>query len=72
MSLSSINTISQFAEACRNLSSEAIYELFEFNLTEEMRDMIYAVADNPDASEPVREAMYEIGKLHNVQSLIDY
>lgn len=67
-----INTVSQFAEACKTLTSEEIYELFEFSLSEEMRDKIYAIADNPDAFEPVREAMCEIGKQFNVQALIDY
>lgn len=71
MSFNSISTISQFAEACSTLSSEAIYELFEFNLHDEMRDKIYEVAD-PHSAEPARNAFNEIGKLYSVQSLIDY
>ena len=67
-----ITTVAQFAEACKQLDSEGIYQLFEFDLSETVREAVYAVADNPDAAEPAREAFNAIGLQFNVQSLADY
>jgi len=67
-----INSIAQFAEACKQLDSNAIYELFEFELSEDMRSRIYAIADDTEAFEPVRLAMQLIGAQYDVQSLKDY
>jgi hypothetical protein len=67
-----INTVQQFAEACKTLDSNAIYELFEFDLGEEMRDKIYAIADDINASEPARLAFNLIGVQYNVESLKNY
>jgi len=67
-----ITSIAQFAEACKQLDSNAIYELFEFDLSEDMRDKIYAVADDKDAFEPVRLALHLIGKQYNIESLLNY
>jgi hypothetical protein len=67
-----INSVQQFAEACKSLDSNAIYELFEFELSEDMRSKIYAIADNSDAFEPVRLAMHTIGLQYNVESLQNY
>lgn len=67
-----INTVQQFAEACKTLDSNAIYELFEFDLSEEVRDMIYAIADDTDAYEPARLAFNKIGLQYNVESLLNY
>ena len=67
-----ITSIEQFAEVCKSLDSNAIYELFEFELSEEMREKIYAIADDKDSFEPVRLAMYTIGLQYNVESLLNY
>jgi len=67
-----INSVQQFAEACKHLDSDEIYELFEFDLSEEMRNEIYAIADDKDAFEPVRLAMHTIGLQYNVESLLNY
>jgi len=67
-----MQTIEQFVEACKSLNSQQVYELFEFEISEELRDKIYAIADDKDAFEPVRLAMYKLGKQYNVRSLLDY
>lgn len=67
-----INSVQQFAEACKSLDSDAIYELFEFQLSEEVRDAIYAIADDTDAFEPARLAFNKIGLQYNVESLQNY
>jgi len=72
MSAAQITTVAQFAEACKQLDSEEIYQLFEFDLSEDVRDAIYAIADNPNAAEPAREAFNAIGLQFNVKSLVDY
>lgn len=70
-----INSIAQFAEACKTLDSDEIYELFEFNLSEEMRNAIYEIADDADdvaVLEPARLAFNAIGLMYGVESLINY
>ena len=64
-------TIAQFAEACKSLDNEAIYELFEDEITQDLRDEIY-LTYSTEENEPMREAMYKIGLQYSVQSLIDY
>lgn len=65
-------TIALFAEACKSLDNDAIYDLFECDITQELRDEIYLAYSTETDSEPMREAMCKIGMLYNVQSLIDY
>ena len=78
-----INTVQQFAEACKSLDNDAIHELFEDEITQLLRDEIYefsrpyaeTVAQNLAGThtfEPCRDAMNAIGVKYNVQSLIDY
>lgn len=67
-----INTVQQFAEACKSLDSNEIYELFEFDLSEDLRDKIYAIADDINAQEPARLAFNLIGAQYNVESLRNY
>jgi hypothetical protein len=67
-----ISTVQQFAEACKSLSSQEIYELFEFQLSEEVRDAIYAIADDADAAEPARLAFNKIGVQYDCEALRNY
>jgi hypothetical protein len=76
-------TVEEFVEACKSLDSNAIYELFETGISQELRDKLYEFS-RPYASsteqhlagthtlEPCRDAMYTLGMKYNVQSLIDY
>jgi len=67
-----IRTVQEFAEACRNLSSEEVYELFEDNITPELRDEIYDTYSDVDCLEPTRQALNAIGANFAVGSLIEY
>lgn len=78
-----INTVQQFVEACKQLDSNAIYELFEDVISQDLRSELYSysrpyaetVAQNLAGThtfEPCRDAMITLGLKHNVQSLIDY
>jgi hypothetical protein len=63
--------VAEFAEACENKTQEEIYELFEDDISQELRDRIYSFSE-VDTPEPVRSALNGIGILYNVQSLKDY
>jgi hypothetical protein len=63
--------VAEFAEACENKTQEEIYELFEDDISQELRDRIYSFSEI-DTPEPVRSALNGIGILYNVQSLKDY
>jgi len=64
-------TIPEFVDACRTLSSDAIYDVFESDIPQRLRDELYAMAD-PESPEPCRSAMIKLGHQHNVKSLIDF
>jgi hypothetical protein len=64
-------TVADFAVACKHLDSDAIYDLFEYEISDALRDMILSRA-MPDSNEPVREALNNIGRKFSVQSLADY
>ena len=66
-----ITSIQQFAEACKNKSSDEIYDLFEHELSRELRDEIYDCS-NDDTPEPARSAFNNIGQMFNIESLIEY
>lgn len=66
-----LNTIEEFAKASDNASFDEIYDLFEYNVSPELRDTIYGLAD-PESNEPVRNAMRQIGKRYGIKSLIEY
>jgi hypothetical protein len=66
-----MKTIADFAEACKTLESDEIYNLFEFDIRDELRSEIISQAAH-DAEEPVRSALENIGLQYSVQSLIDY
>jgi hypothetical protein len=63
--------VAEFAEACENKTHEEIYELFEDDISQELRDRIYSFSEI-DTPEPVRSALNGVGILYNVQSLKDY
>jgi hypothetical protein len=63
--------VAEFAEACENKTQEEIYELFEDDISQELRDRIYSFSE-VDTPEPVRSALNGVGILYNVQSLKDY
>lgn len=64
--------IIEFINRCNGLDNEAIYNLFEFEISEELRDTIMSHCDNADESEPVRCAMYNLGVLYNSNTLKNY
>lgn len=64
-------TLEQFARACQGADSDFVYELFEFGISQELRDSIYALASE-ESREPVREAMGVLGARYQIQALIDY
>jgi len=66
-----MKTIAEFATTCINKSHNDIYELFEFGISQELRDLICMRAEN-DTPEPVRSALNNIGFSFNVNSLKTY
>lgn len=66
-----MQTVAQFAAACNNLTHGDIYELFEYDISQELRDEIYLTYCS-NCPEPVREALNKIGVQYNVQSLVNY
>jgi hypothetical protein len=68
----SIATVKAFAAACKTLNSDQVYELFENEISYELRKEIYNTYASLGSNEPVREALNAIGTKFNVQSLIDY
>ena len=60
-----------FISQCKTITSEEIYELFEDMISQELRDVIYDIADS-DASEPCRNALIKLGYMYGVKSLIDF
>jgi len=69
--MSQPTTIAQFAEACKTLTSDEVFEFFEFEISDALRDEIYSMS-RTSSHEPCRDALEQIGKQFNVQSLIDY
>jgi hypothetical protein len=64
-------TVADFAAACKHLDSDDIYNLFEYDIADALRDDIISYATTHSA-EPVREALNNIGRTFSVQSLADY
>lgn len=64
-------TVKQFAEICRTLDNDLIYDFFGFDISEELRGDIICEADI-GSNEPVRQAFNRIGEQYDVQSLKDY
>ena len=67
-----IRTVHQFAEACRYLGGDDIYELFEDEISDDLRCEIYARCEDTNTTEPARAAFIAIGTQYNVQSLIEW
>lgn len=55
-----IKTLDEFVKFCKTASNDDIYDAFEFDTTDEVRDQVYELA-SPDANEPFRSAMYNLG-----------
>lgn len=64
-------TIAEFAEACRSLSNDEIYCLFEEDIDKELQYEIYDKYHS-DSPEPCRAVMEAIGIEFGIQTLIDY
>jgi hypothetical protein len=67
-----METLQDFATAViKMVDSNDIYDLFEFNTPDALRDEIFKLA--PDWSdEPVREAMIKLGYMFHVETLINF
>lgn len=66
-----MQTVAEFAAACQQLDNDSIYDLFEDDISQDLRDKIYEYAET-DSAEPVRSALNKIGFIFSVQSLIDF
>ena len=55
-----IASFTEFVSRCLNATNDEIYQIFEFETAENVRDQVYAFAD-PASSEPFRSAMCRIG-----------
>lgn len=66
-----MQTVQDFALACKHLTSDEIYDLFESGISQDLRDKIYvhAVDHSP---EPCRSALNEIGARFSIQTLAQY
>lgn len=70
--MNNIDTLQKFALACRNLTGDEIYELYE-SRSDRLKDVIlnYGTGPNTDP-EPVRYALNYLGMMYNVMSLQNY
>ena len=66
-----MQTVQDFALACKHLTHEEIYNLFEDELSQELRDQIYAMS-SARCTEPCRDALNKIGIMYSVQTLAEY
>jgi hypothetical protein len=65
-------TVMQFVDRCRKLSnSDAVYELFEDIIDDDLRGDILRYADR-DSPEPVRASLNKLGRMNNVAVLRNY
>jgi hypothetical protein len=71
MKKKAIVNLATFAEACKKLSSDEIYTLYEDKLEKHLRLEIINLADTA-SPEPVRAALNTIGRHYKVDSLINY
>ena len=65
-------TVAEFAAACKQLTANEIYTLFEDRISDDLRDAIYARCEDPNTNEPARAAFFAIGTQYNVESLITW
>lgn len=66
-----VSSIEEFVQQCKNKSCDEIYDLFENNTTEQVRDSIYEFAPE-DVNEPARYAFRLLGNNRNIESLKNY
>ena len=66
-----MKTVAEFAAACKHLTSDEIYNLFECDIADALRDEIISLAF-VESNEPVREALNYIGRMYCVQTLAEY
>ena len=66
-----MKTVAEFAAACKHLNSDEIYNLYEDEISQELRDEIYRWSED-DCNEPVRDALNKIGIYFSVQTLAEY
>lgn len=55
-----ITTLEQFIEFCKSATNDEIFDAFEDDCSDEVRDEVYAYSD-PDSPEPFRNAMFNLG-----------
>lgn len=55
-----INTLTQFIQRCELATNAQIYQMFEFDCSDTVRNEVYYWAV-PGAPEPFRSAMYNLG-----------
>ena len=76
-------TVQAFVQTCATLSNDEIYELFENEISEDLRSELYSYSrpytNDPELNaagthtfEPCRDAMITLGQKYNIQNLIDY
>jgi hypothetical protein len=66
-----MHSMQQFAEACKDLSSDQIYILFEDEITQTLRDEITCTFWST-SHEPVRAALHQLGERYCIVSLQAY
>ena len=68
-----LHSIRQFADACVGLSNSDIYELYEREISEELKDEIdctfWSIKEVP---EPCRSALRQMGERYGIRELQEY
>ena len=67
-----ITSLEAFLEACKNKNNDEIYEIFEYEIDENVYVHVMSHVDNDEDPEPVRNALNVLGQKHGIQSLVDY
>jgi len=55
-----ITTLADFVVRCTTATNSEIYDMFEFDCTDNVRNTVYELADS-NAKEPLRNAMHNMG-----------
>jgi hypothetical protein len=67
-----ITSLEAFLAACDKQDNDRIYEIFEFEIDENVYVQVMANCDDDETPEPVRCALNNLGSKHGIQSLVDY
>ena len=67
-----ITSLEAFLEACKGQDNDRIYEIFEYEIDENVYVQVMANVDDDEDPEPVRNALNVLGEKHGIQSLVDY